>query len=31
MKFEKFVEKIIENMQKRVPEDYMVQVQNIQK
>ena len=31
MKFEKFVEKIIENMQKRVPEDYMVQVENIQK
>lgn len=31
MKFEEFVAKVIENMQKRVTEDYMVQVQNIQK
>lgn len=29
MKFEEFVEEIIENMQKRVPENYLVQVQNI--
>ena len=29
MKFEEFVEKIIENMQKRVPENYLVEVQNI--
>ena len=29
MKFEEFVEEIIENMQKRVPENYLIQVQNI--